>query len=390
MRNDKPTRRQVLKRSSLLTLAGMPTTSRAARADSAARVESITTISHQPHLYHGWPTLTRRSNGQLLLVYSGGREGHVCPFGRVELMRSNDDGQTWTWPQVVLDGAIDDRDAGVLETKRGTLLVTTFTSLAFEERMPSDDAKRIARWRAVQDRLGANARRKALGCWVIRSTDRGMTWSGPLPCPVNSPHGPIQLADDRVLYTGKSMYHEPERIGVCESTDEGRTWRWLAEIPTRDGDDPNDYHELHAVEAADRRIIAQIRNHNRTNSEETLQTESVDGGQTWTAPRSIGVWGYPSHMLRLKDDRLVMTYGHRRTPFGNQARISNDHGRSWSPPLVVSGDGTSRDLGYPSSVELDNGHLLTAWYEQRPGGPTSRDQTLGSAVLRLARWQLPD
>ena len=38
----------------------------------------------------------------------------------------------WTWPEVVLDGPIDDRDAGVLETRQGTLLITTFTSLAYE------------------------------------------------------------------------------------------------------------------------------------------------------------------------------------------------------------------------------------------------------------------
>src|SRR5437867_2143086 len=68
-----------------------------------AKVESICVISRQPQHYHGWPTLARRHNGQLLLVYSGGREAHVCPFGRVELMRSNDNGQTWTWPQVLLD-----------------------------------------------------------------------------------------------------------------------------------------------------------------------------------------------------------------------------------------------------------------------------------------------
>ncbi len=68
----------------------------------------------------------------MLLVCSGGREGHVCPFGRVELMRSHDEGKTWGWPRVVLDTEIDDRDAGVLETAQGTLLVTTFTSLYFE------------------------------------------------------------------------------------------------------------------------------------------------------------------------------------------------------------------------------------------------------------------
>ncbi|MFM9063541.1 MAG: hypothetical protein ACKOOI_10990 [Pirellula sp.] len=41
-------------------------------------------ISWKPPLYHGWPTLARRSNGELLLAFSGGREKHVCPFGRLE------------------------------------------------------------------------------------------------------------------------------------------------------------------------------------------------------------------------------------------------------------------------------------------------------------------
>ncbi|MFM7930980.1 MAG: sialidase family protein, partial [Pirellula sp.] len=75
-------------------------------------------ISWKPPLYHGWPTLARRSNGELLLAFSGGREKHVCPFGRLEWMRSTDHGKTWGWPQVLLDSPIDDRDAGVLETPK--------------------------------------------------------------------------------------------------------------------------------------------------------------------------------------------------------------------------------------------------------------------------------
>jgi NADH dehydrogenase len=60
-------------------------------------------ISWKPPLYHGWPTLAKRSNGELLLAFSGGREAHVCPFGRLEWMRSKDNGQSWDWPQVILD-----------------------------------------------------------------------------------------------------------------------------------------------------------------------------------------------------------------------------------------------------------------------------------------------
>jgi len=348
-----------------------------------AEVEPPVTITRRPEYYHGWPTLARRASGELLAVCSGGREAHVCPFGWVELLRSRDEGATWSWPEVIMDSAIDDRDSGVLETSRGTLLVTTFTSLAYEavlEKAAVWPRERLERWRAVQRRITAAERRSLLGCWMLRSTGGGLTWSAPFRVPVNSPHGPIELADGRLLYAGKQLWIAPERVGVAESTDDGRTWRWLAEIPARPGDDSRAYHELHAVETAPGRIVAQIRNHNKANAGETLQSESADGGRTWSEPRSIGVWGLPSHLLRLRDGRLVMTYGHRRAPIGNQARVSGDGGRTWSEAIVLSSAAFS-DMGYPSTVELRDGAFLTLWYERMPDSPT--------AVLRQARWRLP-
>jgi hypothetical protein len=364
-----------------------------ARAAAAPRatVGPARLISHLSHRYHGWPTLARRANGQLLLVCSGGREEHICPFGRVELMRSRDNGDSWTWPQVLMDSPIDDRDAGVLETAKGSILVTTFTSLAYEsplaeaEKIPSGRTgawpqEKLLRWRAAHQRIDAQQRQAELGVWMIRSTDGGVTWSGRYDCLVDSPHGPVQLADGRLLYAGKELWRGEKRVGVCQSSDDGPTWRWLAEIPVRDGDSHKNYHELHAVETADGRIIVQIRNHNPHNSGETLQCESGDGGATWSKPQSIGVWGLPSHLLKLKDGRLLMTYGHRRAPLGNQARLSQDHGRTWSEAIIISGDGASGDLGYPSTAQLDDGSLLTVWYERMSGSPY--------AVLRQSRWSV--
>ena len=355
------------------------------------KVRETKVISQQPENYHGWPTLARRQNGDLLVACSGGREAHVCPFGRVELMVSHDHGDTWGWPQVLLDSAIDDRDAGLLETTKGSLLVTTFTSLAYETilknasaKQPGDQgawtAARLQAWQAAHGRLSAAQRQSELGQWMIRSTDGGVTWSARYPSIVNSPHGPIQLADGRLLYTGKELWTGQKRTGVAESMDDGVTWRWLADIPPRPGDASAEYHELHAVETKDGRIVVHIRNHNRPNAGETLQTESADGGKTWSVPRSIGVWGLPSFLTRLRDGRLLMTYGHRRPPFGNQARRSSDHGRTWSEPCIISGDGAGGDLGYPSTVELADGSFVTVWYEVLKGAPRS--------VLRQARWVL--
>ncbi|MFN7921164.1 MAG: sialidase family protein [Bryobacteraceae bacterium] len=334
-------------------------------------------ISQQPENYHGWPTLTRKRNGELLVVCSGGRESHVCPFGRVELMCSKDEGLTWSWPQIIMDSAIDDRDAGVCETPKGAIVVTTFTSLAYEDRLKKEGDK-LAFWSTVNLRATPEQRQSLLGTWMLRSDDAGLTWSAPYRVPLNSPHGPIALSDGRLLYAGKKLWDSSQRVGVADSSDEGRTWNWLADIPTRMGDDVKNYHELHAVETADKRLIVQIRNHNRENDRETLQCESTDGGRSWTQPKPTGIWGLPSHLLRLKDGRLVMSYGYRRSPYGVQVSLSSDHGRTWGEPLTITEDGAGVDLGYPSTVELANGDLLTVWYELLAGSQR--------AVLRQARW----
>ncbi|MCU0720504.1 MAG: glycoside hydrolase [Pirellula sp.] len=60
------------------------------------------------------------------------------------------------------------------------------------------------------------------------------------------------------------------------------------------------------------------------NINETPQCRSSDGGMTWSTPLSIGVWGLPSHLTRLNNGRLVMTYGHRRAPLGIHMRFSDD------------------------------------------------------------------
>jgi sialidase-1 len=377
--------------SSASLLAGTALAPRVHAATASVTMEETRVISWKPPLYHGWPTLTRRRNGELLLAFSGGREAHVCPFGRVELMRSQDHGRTWRWPQVLIDGPIDDRDAGVVETTQGSLLVTTFTSLAYEPVLAKAEAiqpgqpgawedLRLREWQAVHHRLTAEQRNSELGTWMIRSTDGGVTWSARYPVPVNSPHGPIALRDGRVLYPGIELWKAARRVGVCTSTDDAVTWSDVTDLPVRKGDDSANYHELHAVEAANGTIVLHIRNHNDANKGETLQTESTDGGKTWSEPHGIGVWGLPSHLLRLKDGRLMMSYGHRRPPFGNQIRLSDDHGRSWSAPLTISGDGISGDLGYPSTVEGDDGIFVTVWYEKLKESPL--------AQLRQARWRL--
>lgn len=385
------TRRSMMSVSAAGALAGVQSTVFASNSAPEFTVHQIRTISAQSDRYHGWPTLIRRRNGELLIVCSGGRESHVCPFGRVELIRSYDDGETWTYARTILDGPIDDRDAGIVETARGTLLVTTFTSLAFEAAChravaaaaagkPTMPQAQLARWQAAWRRLPEGQHASHLGCWMLRSDDGGENWSPAWRVPTNSPHGPVNLSDGRLMYAGVELWTDERRVGVWTSADDGKSWDLHAKLPIRSGDVATSYHELHAVEASDGRWIVQIRNHNPVNERETLQTHSTDGGRTWAEPYSIGVWGLPSQLQRLSDGRLLMTYGHRRQPLGNQARLSDDHGATWSAPMIIQGDAASGDLGYPCTAEISPGHFVTVWYEKLP------DKSM--AQLRMARWQL--
>ncbi len=355
-------------------------------AETGFEVIDTAVISRHPHYFHGWPTMLWH-DGLLRVVYSGGREDHVCPFGRVEMIVSRDGGTTWAWPQVLQDSAIDDRDTSLVVTKSGTLLVGYYGSLAYQGHLHAPERRlakvfgpqleeHLARWRNAELVTTADEKEKLRGPRMIRSTDGGLTWSAPYVVPCFTPHGPTSLADGTLFYAGA----DGKKAGAWISNDDGRSWQLRAEIPVRAG-------EMHAIEADDGTIVLQVRDKVPATSgvaaatvTGTLQTESTDGGRTWTTPRPIVPGGYPSQLLRLRSGALLMTYGVRVKPYGVRARLSDDRGRSWKAEMMLADDGANDNLGYPTTAELQDGTLVTVWYE------VTRDSKL--AVLRQMRWKV--
>ena len=90
-----------------------------------AEILSKQIICQEPGRYIGWPTIARTRADELIVVFSGDRDGHICPWGKMEMVRSADDGETWTEPVVIRNTPLDDRDAGLLETSAGVLRVRT-------------------------------------------------------------------------------------------------------------------------------------------------------------------------------------------------------------------------------------------------------------------------
>ena len=61
--------------------------------------------------------------------------------------------------------------------------------------------------------------------------------------------------------------------------------------------------------------------------------------------------------------------------------LSRDDGATWDHDWIIRDDGPDGDLGYPASVELDDGSLFTVYYQKVPGD--------AKCSLLCSRWTLP-
>ena len=324
----------------------------------------------EPNRYLGWPSIAKTDNGELLIAYSGDRDSHVCPWGKTQLIRSTDNGKTWSEPETINNTPLDDRDAGIIQTQKGTILISWFTSLAYASPTWKWSYHKYAR---IAEKIPQELKDQWLGNWTIRSEDGGKTWLEPSKTVVTTPHGPIQLRDGRLLYVGLGYFEKKTSIVVEESSDDGVTWKVIGTIPPFKGS-MKGLSELHTVELKNGKIISMVRNEpsNRDNCY-LLQTESYDGGRTWTALHETPIWGYPPHLLELRNGWLVVVYGHRREPFSERACISKDYGKTWDIKNEITLSKTfNQDLGYPASVQMEDDSILTVYYEQEiQGEPTS-------------------
>lgn len=308
--------------------------------------------------YEAFPDVCKLANGDLIVVFYAGY-GHVAmpnaklpKGGRITMMRSADNGATWSKPRTLIDLPDDDRDASLMQTKQGTL-ICTFMKYYGRRNVP-----------------------KSHVVWFTRSMDKGRTWEKPRAIDfefksttaTSSP--PIQLEDGTLLMPvygrdtpSKRPVNKPgqrDRTVILRSTDDGKTWGEPVFL-----DRGPDYHlqEPSLLLLGDGRVLCVMR-------PVMTQSFSEDNGRTWSKPRKLAHRGDAPYLLRTSDELILCAHRHP----GTSLTVSADQGKTWSEPVQLD----NCRGAYPSMVELEDGKVLCVYYEEGAGS------SIRQAVFRVA------
>lgn len=339
--------------------------------------EKIIAVTSQRGHFHP-PVITALKDGELLLSYREGTD-HLGDNGIGVLIRSSDGGRTWGERTVIVkDDFTDHRIVAITELIDGSLLCCDSIDCSYDDKHNYTFRKKsdFEKYKGLPGPL-----------YLLKSYDRGRTWqkfAGPLFAGIRSLEVSkpiVQLPDGRLLMP---MYYLPENmhgdrdaglrfvITVQESNDAGKTWKQVYEI--KDNNPPlTGEHSI--VRTKSGRLLSVIRT-DRFKLAPGMEQPAViissdDEGRTWSKPEPVAIpsLGCPPHLLALDDGRVICTYGTRKSPGVIGICVSNDEGRTWDTEnkMIVADDLGNWDSTYPSSAQLPDGTIVTAYYNNFMG-----------------------
>lgn len=342
--------------------------------------------------YNGWPSVCRDDRGVLYAVASTMRLTHGDPTGKNGMWLSFNEGKTWTPTVIIHDSFYDDRDTGITYVDNGRLIATFITDVPNDNyhwllscdwfQGPQRDIGEgvINSWDTIEKDDGGASKKRNDGSFIMISDDYGVTWTKPAPIKVFAPHGVTKCADGRLVYLGKVDFSVmtpdggSKEVAMMTSYDRGDSWEMTGYVPLpHDLPDWAYLHEPHVAELPNGRLIGALRAHSRpVEPESTVYiTFSDDKGKTWSEPRAIdGVDGLPPHVLVHSSGAVIVSYGCRTAGrLSERAAVSYDGGETFTEDYVLDdniNENKQRDLGYPASVELSDGSILTVYYQAPP------------------------
>ncbi len=99
-------------------------------------------------------------------------------------------------------------------------------------------------------------------------------------------------------------------------------------------------------------------------------------------------------MLLHSSGVLIGVYSYRNLPFGIRVMFSYNEGETWDYGNVIfehsaTEMGAGQDLGYPTTVELHDGSLLTVFYA-RLSNEHDFEGNSNPAVIYAQRWNFEE
>lgn len=334
--------------------------------------------------YASFPSVIKQPNGELLLafrrapnrkIFGEKNYSHVDPNSYLVQVRSRD-GENWTKePELIYAHPFGgSQDPCLLQLRDGTLLCTSY-GWAFVRPEGKSHLKQ-----PVFEAGGS----VFLGGYVLRSEDGGASWQGPYYPPHIAPEinfnaygEPLPAYNRGALYEGKdgrifwvvaaSDSSSPKKTSnhLLVSEDKGLSWEYSCPVAE---DETASFNEASVYETPKGDLVAFLRTANL--NDQAVIARSTDGGESFQQWEKMGFQGHPLNVLRLPDDRVLLTYGYRHKPYGIRARILNPECTDFltAPEIILREDGGSVDLGYTWPVLLDSKHVLVAYYFNKDEG----------------------
>lgn len=336
--------------------------------------------------YAAFPSIVARPDGELLVAFRrapdrrrffADRCTHTDPNSYLVLIRSRDLGRTWTRePELIYAHPCGgSQDPCMVQLRDGSLLVSSYAWML----LPQEGVVHAAvepRWQIYGWPF------TFLGGYLMRSTDGGRSWQGPIIPPegkgqaryfpgVTIPgcnRGAMVQAGDGNLYwlVQRSLQSRPRhtQLGLLVSGDGGLSWEDRGLAVT---DEQVIFNETSLIQTRGGDLVAFIRTDRF--ADHGAVARSPDLGQTWEPWQDMGIIGHPYHAAQLPDGRVFLVYGYRHPPFGIRARVLDPECRRFDvPELVLRDDGGNADLGYPWACVLPDGRVLAVYYFNQGDG----------------------
>lgn len=360
------------------------------------------TVFADPFSYCAHPHLVVTAAGTWLAVFNRAPRRAVVlhppqdPEYRNVLVRSNDEGRSWSAPSVVPSYAFSGIEcAGLTALRDGRVLLGQwrFGWVPAPADAPSGamPAERLMAGLVQSTEIGAFAARSGTDLakafpwargpgktFVHVSDDDGLTFAVGAPIDTAPYPGGYGMRGAVELPAGElvlplSDIPNYRTLFVVRSADRGETWSAPIHVASGEG---HELEEPTGILLRDGRILLLLRD----NIARLLHAStSADGGFTWSPAVPTSITAYPGHLVRLADGRLACVAGRREPPFGIVLHLSEDEGESWSQPIAVRDDFLDADLGYPAAAQRADGSLLVIYYGRDRDGVT----TIQQSVVRL-------